>query len=498
VLGTAASAGISAGGSSTGGNAGNGGVSTSQIGTTAQVMDPYVVNQSSFSHITYPQSYLNLSGVSALVDQQRIYSTYIQQGLPTGGFVQIKQYEQYLNENSPLDNYNPAVAPYLGFLSNIPVFQGRGLAVNTRQIKVAMNNKISARDTFRSQLETLVSTVVTQYWDLVTAGDTLKSRQQALEIAQKFYEDTKGQIDLGTLAPVELPRSAAELAARKQDLSIALSTVRQQEASLKDQLTRAPDPELDAAEIVTLDRIEVPAEDNLPSLRELLARAMKNRPDMAIAKIKDENADIASIGTKDSLSPTGIAYLRYTSRGAAGAPQVVPGEPTNPYFSGGFGKAMGQALRNDFPTEYGGFYFQAPLGNRQAQADYGVEQLQIKQGDVSSQRDKNAILVEISNEMLALRQARSRYSVAADSLNLQEQLLEAEKNRFQYGTGTTGAVVIAQRAVVTAQTTSITSLSAYVHARVSLDKALGETLEVNHVSVDEGLSGRIERESKTP
>ena len=496
VLGTASSAGISAGGAGSGGNGGNGGVSTSQIGTTAQVMDPFFVSQLSLAHITYPQQYQSLSGVTALVDQQRSYSDYIQQGLPTGGFIRLQSYEQYLNENSPFDNYNPAVGPYLSLSTNVNVLQGRGMAVNTRQIKVALNNKISARDTFRSSLETLVSSVVTQYWDLVSAQETLKSRQRALEIADKFYSDTKGQIDLGTLAPVELPRSAAEVAARKQDLSIALSTVRQQEATLKDQLTRSPDPELDAAEIVTLDSIQVPDEDNLPSLRDLLGRAMKSRPDMAIAKLKDENGEIASIGTKDALLPVGIAYGKYLTRGAAGEPQVVPGEPTTPFFSGGYGKALGQAFRNDFPTEYAGFYFQAPIRNRQAQADYGVEQLQLKQGDVSSQRDRNAILVEISNEMLALRQARARYVVAADALKLQEQLLDAEKNRFQYGTGTTSAVIVAQRAVVAAETTLTSSRSAYIHARAAMDKALGETLEVNHVSLDEGLDGRIARESK--
>jgi outer membrane protein len=496
VLGTASSAGISAGGGGSVGGNGGGGVTTSQIGTTAQVMDPFVQNQTSFSHITYPQAIQAISGVPTLVDTQRIYSNLIQQGLPTGGFVQFKSYDQFLNENAPGDNYNPASGSYLQLASQVPVFQGRGLAVNSRQIKVAINNKIAARDTFRSQLETLVSSVVTAYWDLVSAGDTMKARQTALEIAQKFYSDTKGQIDLGTLAPVELPRSAAELAARQQDLSIAVANVRQQESSLKDSLTRSPDPAIDAAEIVTLDRIEVPDDENLPGLRDLLARAMAKRPDMLLAKIKDQNSDISSLGTKDSLLPTGIAYGRFMDRGAAGTPQLVPGEPTSPFFSGGYGKTLGQIFRNDFPTEYGGFYFQAPLGNRQAQADYGVEQLQLKQGDVSSMRDKNAILVEISNEMLALRQARSRFVVAADALTLQQQLLDAEKNRFSFGTGTTSAVIVAQRAVVTAQTTLISARSAYATARARLEKALGETLEVNHVSLDEGLSGQVSRESK--
>jgi outer membrane protein TolC len=498
VLGTASSAGVSAGGGGSVGGNGNGGVTTSQIGTTAQVLDPFVQNQTSFSHITYPQPIQAISGVPTLVDNQRIYSNLIQQGLPTGGFVQFKSYDQGLNENAPGDNYNPASGSYLQLSSQVPVFQGRGLAVNSRQIKVAINNKIMARDTFRSQLESLVSSVVTAYWDLVSAGDTLKARQTALEIAQKFYSDTQGQIDLGTLAPVELPRSAAELANRQQDLSIATANVRQQEASLKDQLMRSPDPSIDAAEIVTLDRIEVPNDDNLGGLRDLLARAMAKRADMALAKIKDQNSEISSLGTKDALQPTGIAYGQVYNRGAAGNPRAVPGEPTSPFFSGGYGTALGQMFRNDFPTEYGGFYFRAPLGNRQAQADYGVEQFQLKQGDVSSLRDKNAILVEISNEMLALRQARSRYVVASEALNLQQQLLDAEKNRFSFGTGTTSAVIVAQRAVVAAQTTLITARSAYATAKARLDKALGETLDVNHVSLDEGLAGQISRESKAP
>ncbi len=498
VLGTAASAGISAGGAGSGGNGSGGGVTTSQIGTTAQVMDPFYQNQTSFSHITYPQPNQALSGVDTLVDTQRIYNNLIQQGLPTGGFVQLKSYEQYLKENSPSDQFNPAVAPYMQLSAQVPVFQGRGLAVNSRQIKVALNNKSSARETFRAQLESLVSNVVNMYWDLVSDGDTLKSRREAFDIAQKFYNDTKGQIELGSLAPVELPRAAAELAARKQDVSIAEATVRQQEALVKDQLTRAPDPEIDAAEIITLDRIEVPSEDDLPPLRDLLARAFAKRPDMAIAKMRDENADISAIGTKDALAPTGIAYAQAYNRGAAGTPQAVPGRQPNAYFAGGYGTALAQVFRNNFPSEAAGFFFRAPLGNRLAQADYGVEQLQLKQDDVSSMRDKNAILVEISNEMIALKQARARYATAVEGLKLQQELLDAERNRFSFGTGTTSAIIVAQRAVVAAQTTLIGSLSAYIRAKANLDKALGETLEVNKVSVDEGLDGRISRESKAP
>ena len=120
----ASSAGISAGGGGSVGGNGAGGVTTSQIGTTAQVMDPFIQDQTSFSHITYPQAIQAISGVPTLVDNQRIYSNLIQQGLPTGGFVQFKAYNQYLNENSPGDNYNPANGAYLQLTRRFPCSRG--------------------------------------------------------------------------------------------------------------------------------------------------------------------------------------------------------------------------------------------------------------------------------------------------------------------------------------------------------------------------------------
>ena len=42
-----------------------------------------------------------------------------------------------------------------------------------------------------------------------------------------------------------------------------------------------------------------------------------------------------------------------------------------------------------------------------------------------------------------------------------------------------------------AQISEVNALAAYAHARVSLDQTLGETLERNDVTLDEGLSGRV-------
>jgi outer membrane protein len=430
-----------------------------------------------------------------LVDVTAVSAQQVQQGLDTGGSVTFRNYYYKQSENSPGDTLNPAYGPYMRVLAQQPLLQGNGTVLNSRRIRVARNGIVSARETFRGQLLMLVSNVLNLYWGLVSSNEELRMRQHALQVTQKFLDDTRTEINLGGLPRVELPRAEAEVANRRQDVVIAQTSLRQQEASLKDQLVRREDPAIDAAPIVCLDAIEVPAEDDLPPLRELVATAMAKRPDVAVSKIADQNAVISAMGTANGLLPVLIAYTGAYDRGTAGASQTVAGVQANPTFVGGFGTALGQIFRRDFPNEYVGLSLsQFPLRNRQAQADYGIEQMQLQASQLTSQRDSNNIAVNVSNQVIALRQARSRYSTAVNTRKLQEQVLSDDQKKFTFGTATFTNLIIDQRTLVSAQISEVGALAAYARARVSLDQVLGESLEKNNISLEEGMQGRVARQ----
>jgi outer membrane protein TolC len=107
-------------------------------------------------------------------------------------------------------------------------------------------------------------------------------------------------------------------------------------------------------------------------------------------------------------------------------------------------------------------------------------------------------VVAISNQLIALRQARARYSAAVNTRQLQEELLTAEQQKFSFGKSNTTNLIIAQRALIAAQTSEITAEVAYAHARVSLDQVSGETLNTYHISLDEALEGHLTRPSQPP
>lgn len=496
VAGSQVAAGLA---TNTGGNNGTGtGGVVQQIGPITPNLDPVFQNATSFQHITTPQANATQSQVPALIDARHIVNSFLQQGLITGGFVQVTANESYLKENAPTNNLNPGVAPVVQITVRHSLLQGFGVAVNRRFITVAEKQIGASREIFRSQLLNLVASVLNLYWDLVADNDDLKVRQRALDAAQKFVDDTKRQIELGAVARVELLRPQADLSARRQEVQISQATVRQQENLLKSAMSKngLADPLIDEIDIVPLDRVQVPDQDDLPGLRGLLARALAQRPDVKLSKISDETGEILALGSINSLLPSLQGIYATWNAGQAGVP--VPGNPPDPKFVGGLGTALGQVFRRDYPSQRAGFNFNIPLENRQAQADYGIEQLQLRQGDLIERRNMNAILVGISNQLIALRQARSRYSQAVDTRALQEQLLEKEQEMFSFGSATIPDVVAARTTLLNAQLSEVQALAAFGRARVALDQTLGETLEVNHISIEEALSGRVSRESKAP
>lgn len=484
-----------------GGSSSAGGVSVSQIGPVTPNLDPVLQSAVGFQHQSQPQANQVISETTALVNTYHTYDNVVQQGLITGGIVQAQFNEQYLKQNAPSDILNPAVEPYAQIYMRHNWLYGFGRAVNSRYIRVAEKNIELADETVRSQLLNLVASVLNLYWDLAGDLEDLKVRQQSLALAQKFYQDTKREIELSATARVEIYRAEGEVRTRERELAISQATVRQQETLLKNELSRngLEEPLMEAAEVIPLDHIEVPKEEEFTPLRQLVANALAKRPDMVMAKISDETSEISAIGTANGLLPTVGTRTYLGAFGLAGtATQQPPGQGASPNVIGGFGTAVGQLARHDYPLYRGDVYFVGTFRNQQAQGDYGIDQLQLKQGDLIERRNQNQLVVDVSNYLVALRQARARYATAVDTRALQEELLEKEQRKFSLGGSTRADVIVVQRSLATARSAEVAALVNYSHARVSLDQVLGETLERNNVSVTEALAGRMSRKSQLP
>jgi outer membrane protein len=471
------------------------------LGEVPPNLDPSIFAYANYVHATSPLSNEAVSGIPFQVTNLRQYQYGYSQNWVTGTSAQLTYSSSRYQVNSPFYVLNPYTQGFLDLQVQQNLLQGFGIAPNTRFIRAAKNGIKVSDLQLKRQVATTISAVLNLYWDLVSFEDTVRLQEQALAMAQKLYEDNQNQVRLGTLPPIEVTRAAAEVSADKENLLIAQTNVTQQETVLKNALSRngVASNWLDEVHVIPLDHIVVPEKEDLKPTPELIELAIRDRPELEQTRINTETAKLNLAGTKNALLPTLQAFLELTNNGLTGQPNyLTPGVVPTPVLVGGYGNLAGEIFRRSFPNYSAGFSLNIPFRNRAAQADYVTDQLTLRQGELQLQKAISQVRVEVRNAIVALQVARARYESAVATRQLSQQTLEAEQNRFKFGESTIATVVGAQRQLNIDQTSEIQGMANYTHARIAFDEALGQTLAVNGISMDEAKAGRVARQSSIP
>lgn len=499
VLGSQAAAGVKIGGGGLGsGNTNN--ATVAQVGPVTANLDPTFQETDSFSHKTLPQPVVVQSITPVLIQGQRVFTGSYQQGFLTGGGINLSYNEHYLNENAPSDFLNPSVAPTLSFTVQHNLLQGLGIGVNARTITVAKMNLKASDWNFRAQVEGTVVNVLDGYYSLVAAFDDRKAKQDALDAANRFLEESKQRLTLGALAQLDVTTAENQVAISMQALVGSEVAISQDQIQLKNLLSRtgAGDPLLAEVDIVPVDMLTIPATDDIAPIGTLVQKAMTNRADLLAEQSNTKAAEISAQGTINGLLPSAQVMASKSNAGLAGEPRVVGGRSANPYLVGGMGNALAQIFRNNYPSRTIGGFGQIQVHDRVAQADYAIDQLQLRQQQLATARDFNQAQVDVTNAVVGLRQARARHDAAVQSRILQEQLLDAEQKKFNLGASTSYNVIQQQRDLAAARAAELGALVTYESARINLDLTTGATLEANHISLGEAKDGRVARVSTLP
>jgi outer membrane protein len=462
---------------------------------------------------------------ASIVSHTATYNTQYSQYFPTGTSMTVT-YDNTRSSNSIAANFfNPAVQSsiFVGLSQNL--LSGFGVTVNRRNIIIAKNNRKIADLAFAQQAITTTTNTITAYWELVYARENVKVEQQAVAVSEKLFNDNKKQLEIGTMAPLDVTRAEAQLATDRQNLIVAQTVQLQDEQVLKNAITRNPlDPRLVNIEIIPTDLPTPPAQIEAPSFEEALKEAFAKRPDLQEQEYNLKNAAIDVRATHNALLPTATLSAQYgtvglagnsrqilTSKTIAGSPVVdANGNPvtgdflpvvvpvtTSTNFSG-FTNAMSSVFHNNNPDYAVGVSITVPIRNRSLQADNQRSMLLQRQLETQMQQLRNAALLDVRNTYIALEQDRARVEAASKARELQQQTFEAERKKYQLGASTVYNVILTQRDFVAAQGTELRALADLVEARANYERAVGRTLEVNRVTIADALGGEVERETLIP
>ena len=488
-------------GLSAGNGVGSGGGIVTQLGPPIPALDPTLLGIASFGHATYPQSNLVLTNTAVLVDTTRFFEAQYVQNFEFGLQAQLTYMSTRVNLNSPFYSVNPATSGDLDLILTQNLLQGFGRAVNGRNIRVQKNNvKVSALQ-FKLQIIATVSAALNLYWDLVSFDADVRARQREVGTAQQLLDDNKKLVQFGTAAPIEITRAESQLYAGQQDLVTAQTNLLQQETILKNYLSRngVADAGLTALHIVPLDKFEIPEKDEIRPLEDLIHQALTSRPEMEQARLNLASNQMNLVGIKNSLRPTLNAFAEVTNNGLSGdltAYGLAQGYPGS--LVGGYGNMLSEIFRRDYPNYSAGISLNIPLRNRAAKADYATSLLELRQNELNLRKNINQIRVDVQNALVGVEQARARYEAAVRSRALQEQTLAGDQKRYALGATVSFQVVQDQRDLASAHSAEVQSMANYTHARIALNQALGTTLDVNEVLIDEALKGQISQPSVLP
>jgi outer membrane protein len=486
------------GGGQTGAGGATGGSGATNVGSVGS-FDPIAGFSFGWDRRTTPLGTIAVTGVPFLTSQSSSYSGFVGQRFQTGTSYVVGMSGARSSTTSLTALFNPQVVSAFFVGLNQPLLKGFGYRSNAIFIRQAKTNRKVADSVFRQQVITTVSQVLTLYWDLVYYRDNVRVAERSLALAEKTLSDNKRQVEIGTLAPIEVVRAESEVATRQQELIVAQTSLRQQQNLLKTALAKQVDDQLAAAEIEPTNPLPVPKAEDIPPLDEALKVAAQNRPELEQADLNLQNQELVVKSNRNGLLPQFDIFASYSGSGLSGnrlirdnTGQVIDVDPN------GALQALTQTMQGQFPDYSVGFSFQVPIRNRSAQADAARALLERRQLRAQLQRTKNQVAQEVRNAEIALIQAKAQIEAAQKAVVLAQQTLDAEQKKFQLGESTVFMVIQAQRDLVAAEVAEVQARSTYAKALTQFSQSTGTTLEKHNIQFSDALEGKVARNPNIP
>ncbi|HTC46478.1 MAG TPA: TolC family protein [Candidatus Aquilonibacter sp.] len=422
--------------------------------------------------------------------------------------------------NSFFSSVSPALNSSFRMTVTQPLLQGFGFAANTRFIRIAKNNRELSDVAFRLQIIDSVDQIENIYWDLVYAYENARVQNESLSFAQKTLSDTKKQVEIGSLAPIETVRAQSTVAQDQQLVTTAQTNLQLEQLLMKNALTRTlRDPVLATAEVIPTSATEIPAQEEVVPTEDLINDALRHRAELVESRIDLNSRDLSNKAVRSALLPTLNLFGYYGGAGVGGNqnplsvcatpnPTILqqefgcasptPGALEGVFPTTGLGSTLNQLVNSTNPDKGVGLQLNIPLRNRAAQAVQVRSELEYRQAQMRLQQIENQVGIEVRNAQYAVQQNRASVDSAKAALDLARQSLDAEQKKYQFGTSTTTLVLQYQSQLATAESTLVNATVAYEKSRIELDRATGTLLDHNGVSVDDAARGQVTRMPNVP
>ena len=474
-------------------------LTTQGAGPNPELLDPSVGASIELQRQETPQQSVLSPAASQNTDT---YNFTYNQGFVTGTALTVAFNNERLTTNNPLFSYSPLLSASFTATVTQHLLQGAGIWVNKRFMYQAINTRRITDSSFRQQILFTVNQVENIYWVLVSAYEDEQAKEHQLEQSTKLDNDDKRQLEIGTVAPLQVVSDDSAVAADKQALMSSENNLNYQQLIIKQAIARnLNDPALVAAAVIPTDRVSLEeiSEEKQP-VEDLVQEAFKQRPELEQAVLQLKNNEITLKGARNALLPIldGYAFYGATASGGAQSPDCLnlfsaSGGPCPPDFvpSIGYATTLSNLVNSTGPNKGVGFTVTVPIRNRTAQAQQARSLMEYRQAELHLEQLYTEIRMQVVNQQLALANDRAQVLSAMASEDYAQQSLDAENKKLQLGASTTANVLLMQRNLAMAENTLISDKAAYAQVRAGLYQTLASTLQHYGINLNDAASGAV-------
>ena len=510
--GAAVTGGGGPGGTTSGTGGGGTGVnglvlSTNGGGPLPENLDPSVTSSLEYESTVTPSTSA-FTGTTPVRSTTSTFNFGYTQGFLTGTSLNVSFDNSRATNTNPFTTYSPLITTSFRATATQHLLQGFGWGINGRFIVQAKNDRRITDSAFRQQVLYTINQVENIYWGLVSAYEDEQAKERALAQSTQLSEDNRRQLQIGTLAPLDVVNSDAAVAADKQALTASQSNLEYQQLLMKQSIARnLEDPALTNAPVIPTDRVsleKLPEEDM--SQDSLVQLAYANNPQIEQASLSMKNNEITIKAEKNGLLPTVDAYAFYGASAVSGsqspylncAALAAFGGSGCPFPNISYGTAFENLFNSSAPDKGVGVNITIPLRNRLAQADQARSQMEYRQAQMRLQQLYTQIRIQVVNGLYALTNDRAQVTAAQASRDYAVQSLDAEQKKYRLGASTSPNLLQQERNLAAAEATLIASTAAYAKDRAALLQLSARTLDRYNISLEDAATGAVSKQPAIP
>jgi len=419
------------------------------------------------------------------------YAAQISQLIPTGGNFTMTLYSYKNETNQKFQTINPRYGSTLTFRLTQPLLRNFGFKTTKREILIAKNNRNISESEFSNTLLDTVYQVEESYWNLVYSIENLKVMQNSLDLARNLLAKNKREVEIGTLAPIEILSAEAEVATREADILQAEMLVKNNEDSLKTLINWEKAESGSQLKITPTDQpVFIEKEVNM---QEALMVGLNNRPDLQQYRMDIENKDISFSYAKNQLLPDLSLQASYWSPGISGSRiQYLNNDPLTEIITGVSPGNARNSLQDSFGFKYKnwslGLTLSIPINSIVTRAQYSRARLDLEQSRKTLKNQEQQAFLEIRNAVRTVQTNYLRVRAYKAAKQLAEKKLEAEEKKLKVGLTTNYVVLQYQRDLATAHSNEVRALTDYNLSLAALERSQGTSLQKNNISLTDESS----------